>query len=150
MTIPNASPLLVPELGCTDIVASRQFYIDVLGFTIKYERRSNGFVYLIRDGVSIMLEPLSKETWQLAEPEPPLGRGLHFEINVPSLSELHANCKAHGVVFVQELEEAWYRGGDVYHGQRQFVIADPDGYILRFAQSLGQEKMPPSTGRSRK
>lgn len=149
MTTPDVSSLLVPEFGCTDVIASRQFYIDVLGFTIKYERPSNGFVYLIRDGVSIMLEPLSKETWQLAEPVPPLGRGVHFEINVSSLDALHANCKAHGVVFVQEMEEAWYRGGAVYHGQRQFVIADPDGYILRFAQSLGRKKMPPSTGRAR-
>lgn len=150
MTTLNASSSLVPELGCTDITASRQFYIDVLGFTVKYERPSNGFIYLIRDGVSIMLEPLSEDTWQLADPTPPLGRGLHFQIIVPSIDTLHADCKAHGVVFVQELEEAWYRGGDVYHGQRQFVIADPDGYILRFAQSLGQQETPPSTGRAQK
>ena len=150
MTTFNASPQLVPELGCVDVAISRRFYTDILGFTVKYERPSNGFVYLIRDGVSIMLEPLSEDTWQLAEPTPPLGRGLHFEINVTSLEELHANCKTHGVVFVQEFEEAWYRGGDVYHGQRQFVIADPDGYILRFAQSLGTKTTPPSTGRSRK
>ena len=29
-------------------------------------------------------------------------------------------------------------GGDVENGGRQFVIADPDGYLLRFYTGLGQ------------
>jgi hypothetical protein len=33
--------------------------------------------------------------------------------------------------------EAWYRTGDVEGGQREFLVQDPDGYLLRIAQDLG-------------
>ena len=29
-------------------------------------------------------------------------------------------------------EESWYRRGSEENGNRQFVVADPDGYLLRF------------------
>ena len=35
------------------------------------------------------------------------------------------------------LEERWYRAGAGQIGQRQFVVADPDGYLLRFVRLLG-------------
>jgi hypothetical protein len=36
------------------------------------------------------------------------------------------------------LEDKWYRSNDFEIGQRQFIVMDPDGYLLRFAQRLGQ------------
>jgi GNAT superfamily N-acetyltransferase len=36
------------------------------------------------------------------------------------------------------LEERWYRENEIENGQRQFVVADPDGYLLRFFTDLGQ------------
>ena len=38
---------------------------------------------------------------------------------------------------VMPVEAAWYRSGDQEIGQRQFVVADPDGYMLRLAEPLG-------------
>ncbi len=35
------------------------------------------------------------------------------------------------------LEEKWYRKGETEVGNRQFVVADPDGYLLRFYEDLG-------------
>ena len=35
------------------------------------------------------------------------------------------------------VEERWYRAGDRDIGVRQFVVADPDGYLLRFSEPLG-------------
>ena len=35
------------------------------------------------------------------------------------------------------LEERWYRREDEELGNRQFVVADPDGYLLRFFTNLG-------------
>jgi hypothetical protein len=35
------------------------------------------------------------------------------------------------------LEQKWYRMGDVEGGNHQFVVVDPDGYLMRFAQDLG-------------
>ena len=42
-----------------------------------------------------------------------------------------------GWPLVMAVEDRWYRRGDREVGQRQFVVADPDGYVLRLAQSLG-------------
>lgn len=36
-----------------------------------------------------------------------------------------------------EVEDKWYRKDDYEVGNRQFVVADPDGYLLRFFQPLG-------------
>ncbi|HEY0476960.1 MAG TPA: hypothetical protein VGD37_05520 [Kofleriaceae bacterium] len=36
------------------------------------------------------------------------------------------------------MEERWYRRNDHEVGNRQFVVADPDGYLLRFFGDLGQ------------
>jgi len=34
--------------------------------------------------------------------------------------------------------EHWYRQGQILLGRREFLVMDPDGYLLRFAQSLGE------------
>ena len=35
------------------------------------------------------------------------------------------------------LEDKWYRRDDMLLGNRQFVVADADGYLLRFFEDLG-------------
>lgn len=35
------------------------------------------------------------------------------------------------------MEERWYRVNEQETGNRQFVVADPDGYLLRFFEDLG-------------
>lgn len=36
------------------------------------------------------------------------------------------------------MEERWYRADDREVGNRQFILLDPDGYLLRFYQDLGR------------
>ncbi|MEO9168740.1 MAG: VOC family protein, partial [Aestuariivirga sp.] len=38
-------------------------------------------------------------------------------------------------------EEKWYRAGDEEVGQRQFLVQDPDGYLLRLCQPIGRRKL---------
>ena len=47
---------LVPELVCSDLDRSLEFYTSVLGFSILYQRQEERFVYLEREGAEIMLE----------------------------------------------------------------------------------------------
>ncbi|WP_245528351.1 hypothetical protein [Deinococcus maricopensis] len=35
------------------------------------------------------------------------------------------------------MEDRWYRRADEEVGSRQFVVLDPDGYVLRLVQGLG-------------
>ena len=38
------------------------------------------------------------------------------------------------------LEAAWYRRGDHEVGNLQFLVQDPDGYLLRFFSDLGERQ----------
>ncbi len=40
---------------------------------------------------------------------------------------------------VKELKETWYDIGEILSGQKEFLIQDPDGYLLRFTEYLGEK-----------
>lgn len=140
------SPALVPELYVSDIGRSRRFYTGVLGFAVLYERPEERFAYLDREGVALMLEQPADpaRTWLAGPLEPPYGRGINLQIAVADLGPLHAAALAAGALLLLPLEERWYRRDSMLLGQRQFVLQDPDGYLLRFCQDLGSR--PASNG----
>ena len=49
-------PALVPELSVTDVAASTEFYGDLLGFRIEYDRPEEGFAALSLGSAHLMLE----------------------------------------------------------------------------------------------
>jgi catechol 2,3-dioxygenase-like lactoylglutathione lyase family enzyme len=138
---------LVPELCCTDLERSLRFYRETLGFSLCYARPEEHFAYLERDGAQLMLEQLTAQTrtWLAGPLEPPFGRGINLQILVRDVDSLHASAVASGSQILVPLEERWYRRNDVLLGQRQFVVLDPDGYLLRFAQDLGERASPGTT-----
>lgn len=69
--------------------------------------------------------------------EHPFGRGVNFQIEVANVDALHGRVTAAGLALVIPLEERWYRHDAREHGNRQFLVADPDGYLLRFFSDLG-------------
>jgi hypothetical protein len=70
--------------------------------------------------------------------EHPYGRGANFMIELAEIDRLHSRVQAEGFTIVIPLEERWYRQNKVENGYKQFVVADPDGYLLRFSTSLGR------------
>ena len=54
------------------------------------------------------------------------------------MERLHAAILTAGVAIYLPLEERWYRRESDEIGVRQFAIQDPDGYLLRFSQVIGQ------------
>ena len=140
-------PQLIPELACSDAEASKKFYVDILGFSVLYERPNDGFYYLVRDAVELMLEEVSAETWKSAELERPYGRGMHFQIKIDHVEDLHDRFAQKGVTIFRGIEDTWYPADEEYIGQRQFVLLDPDGFMIRFAENMGKRKEPPNKGR---
>ena len=67
----------------------------------------------------------------------PFGRGVNLQIEVSAVDPLYASVQRAGLTVPIPLEERWYRQDDSEAGNRQFVVADPDGYLLRFFQDLG-------------
>lgn len=139
------SARLVPELLVSDHAASLDFYVRLVGFAVRYDRPAEKFAYLDLDGAELMIEQ-ETDFWLTAKREKPYGRGINLQIEVNDLDGILTRLRAAGVALFRPVEEAWYRAGDTYAGNRQFLVQDPDGYLLRFFQDLG-ENAAPRTGR---
>ena len=145
---PSAHRKLVPELVVTDLAASLRFWRDILGFEILYDRPEEGFAKVVRDGVAFMLDAHDAGPgarvgiWDTGPLERPFGRGINFEIDVDDLDPLTAALARAGWPLFFAPEERWYRAGAEEIGVRQFLVQDPDGYLLRFSQSLGRRPRP--------
>ncbi|MXV21797.1 VOC family protein [Deinococcus xianganensis] len=72
------------------------------------------------------------KAWLTGPLEVPFGRGINFQIVHPQLEALHARLVAEGYPLFQPLRTETYREGEVAHTQRQLLVQDPDGYLLRF------------------
>lgn len=130
---------LVPELYCSDIVQSLDFYCNVLGFSIVYDRPEAKFAFIQRENVQLMLEELteSERKWLSGPLEKPFGRGANLQMTTSVIDELYETLRAHNIPFFLDIEEKWYRRATDTVGNRQFVVQDPDGYLLRFSQTIG-------------
>lgn len=125
--------VLVPELDVTDLDRSRSFYQVVLGFSVRYERGEEAFAYLERAGAELMLQAAAGpgRRFRTGPLETPFGRGVNFQLEVDDVDALHLRVLQHDCSIVVELETRRYlvAGRDVMN--RQFVVADPDGYLWR-------------------
>ncbi|MEX2374219.1 MAG: VOC family protein [Dehalococcoidia bacterium] len=131
-------PALIPEFTVTDVEQAVRFYIDILGFAVLYERPEERFAYLVRGRAHLMLEQHGGRSFHEAPMDHPYGRGMHLQIEVPEVSTLWNAVQASGAPVVLPIEDRWYRHDDHDVGHRQFVTRDPDGYLLRFFENLGQ------------
>ncbi len=136
---------LVPELSVSDFAVSLRFYTGVLGFRIEYQRPEDRFAYLSYQGSQLMIEQ-AHGTWETGPLEHPYGRGVNFEIGVDRIAPLIEALRTDGYPLMVEPHERWYRRDDRAVGQQQFLVMDPNGYLLRFAQSLGTAPFLPHEG----
>jgi catechol 2,3-dioxygenase-like lactoylglutathione lyase family enzyme len=143
--------MLVPELDVTELAASVRFYVAVLGFRALFERPAERFAYLERDGVELMVQEAAGpgRRFRTAALERPFGRGVSLQLRVDDVDEVHARAVEAGAEIVVPMEERWYHVdvaesgrrwpavGPTDVGNRQFVLADPDGYLWRPFRDLG-------------
>jgi catechol 2,3-dioxygenase-like lactoylglutathione lyase family enzyme len=131
-------PALVPELSVRDCGRSLAFYRDLLGFELRYERPEEGFACLALGRAELMIDQIGiGRDFQEVGPDDRLGRGVNLQITVAAIAPLLAALAAAGRGLHLPAEERWYRRGGEELGVRQFVVADPDGYLLRFSEPLG-------------
>ena len=118
---------------------SLKFYTEILGFEIMFTRE--GFVYLKQETVQLMLEQYSKDIWLTGTLELPLGRGINFQMEFENIEPIYQRLKAMNYPFFRDSKEVWRKTGDIQSGQREFLIQDSDGYLLRFLQYLGEKPL---------
>jgi catechol 2,3-dioxygenase-like lactoylglutathione lyase family enzyme len=136
-------PKLIPELDVANLARSLEFYVDLIGFRLVYERPEERFAFLDCAGASLMLQEAAGpgRRFVTAPLEHPFGRGVNFQIEVADADALCARVVGAGHRLLLPLEERWYRRGAQEVGNRQFVVEDPDGYLLRFFADLGERQI---------
>ena len=143
--------LVVPELDVTSLDDSLAFYVGMLGFHVVFERPAERFAYLALEEAELMLQEAAGpgRRFRTARLERPLGRGVNFQLAVPDVDAMYERLLAAGHEPIVAMEERWYgvnvvggsarwsRSGPTEVGNRQFVVADPDGYLWRPFRDLG-------------
>ncbi|WP_033135822.1 bleomycin resistance protein [Aeromonas finlandensis] len=129
---------MVPELSVTDLARSLAFYTGLLGFSVRYRRDDPPFVYLEQQQVQLMLEQVHSAGWQVGTLEPPFGRGINLQMELTDIQPLLDRLQRAGTALFRQPTEVWYPVGGMLAGQREFLLQDPDGYLLRFVQYLGE------------
>ena len=121
---------LIPELSVSNIDISKSFYMD-LGFQIKYERKENKFCFLQLEKNQIMLEE-QNNNWNTGKLEHPYGRGFNISMTISDIEKMYNELKEKGIKFFLDLEVHEYKVNDKNFWDKEFLIQDPDGYLLRF------------------
>lgn len=128
---------MVPELSVSNFAASLKFYCDILGFKIRHQRKNPDFAYLQNEQVQIMLEQIHDAAWITDDLTYPLGRGINFQIELSDIFSIYERLKAANIPCFRDLQENSYDTGNEISQQAEFLVQDPDGYLLRFSQFIG-------------
>ena len=131
---------LVPELMVTQLDESLAFWVSCLGFNIAYQRREEGFAYLNLNGAQVMLEQIDPHAnqWLTAALDKPFGRGINLQIDVEAVAPVIRRLGEAGFSLYRACQDTWYRADKVEVGQREFIVQDPDGYLVRLVERLGE------------
>ena len=122
---------MIPELSVFDIEQTKRFYND-LGFKIEYERPEEKFVFMSFQDSQFMFEQIHDNGWNIGELIYPLGRGINFSITVDDIEGLYKLVKTLNLEIYRELNRSIYQVNGTEETQTEFLIQDPNGYLLRF------------------
>lgn len=131
----------IPELSVTNLKNSLKFY-QTIGFKIEYERPEHKFVFLSLGEIQFMLQEITDDDkWDIAPLTYPFGNGINFQLEVDNVDTIYKALVNNNYKIAFEIEENWYRQDNKLLGNKEFLIQDPDGYLLRFSEDLGQKQI---------
>jgi len=123
---------LIPELTVTNIEKSRIFY-ENLGFKIMYERKEDKFIFLELNQNQIMIQE-DNDVWETGPLEYPFGRGINISMEVKDVERIKQNLLKINYPLYQDIKESIYKVNEKEYIDKEFLVQDPDGYLLRFTQ----------------
>lgn len=122
---------LIPELTVFDIEETKKFY-QQLGFVIEYERVEEKFIFISYEGSQFMFEQFRQDGWNVGELKYPLGQGINFSIASDDVEQLYHHIKEQNIPLYRDMMVSTYRVDHTDIEQKEFLIQDPNGYLLRF------------------
>jgi catechol 2,3-dioxygenase-like lactoylglutathione lyase family enzyme len=132
----------------TNLESSLAFWVSCLGFNVAYQRPEDVFAYLNLNGAQVMLEQVDSDAgqWLTAPLTKPFGRGINLQIDVETVVPIIQKLEQAGFSLYRECMDTWYRAENLEVGQREFIVQDADGYLVRLVERLGER---PASGPSR-
>jgi len=130
---------IIAELSITDFQKSLQFYVDIIGFKVEYQRQNPNFAFLSYNGSQIMIQELRPGEIELEKLEYPFGRGINFQIDTKSVQAIIDSLEKNNYPIKRGIKDSWYKADNKSYGCREILVLDPDGYLLRFSEELGEK-----------
>lgn len=121
---------LIPELSVSNIEKSKEFYLSI-GFKIMYERKEDKFCFLELEKNQIMIEQ-TNDNWNTGKLEYPFGRGINISMSIEDIDQFYNKIKESNIKMFQDIKVNKYIVDDILYEDKEFLIQDPDGYLLRF------------------
>lgn len=121
---------LIPELSVSNIENSIEFYTSI-GFKIIYERKKDKFCFLELENNQIMIEQINNN-WNTGILEYPFGRGINISMSIKNIDQYYNKIKEKNIKIFQEIQINKYQVDEKIYEDKEFLIQDPDGYLLRF------------------
>lgn len=121
---------LIPELSVSDIEKSKKFYLS-LGFSILYERKKEKFCFMEFNGNQLMIEEINNH-WNTGDLQYPYGRGINLSMEVDDIDSLYQLVQENHYPIFRQMQIDQYQVNDKIYYDKQFLIQDVDGYLLRF------------------
>lgn len=129
---------LIPELSVTDIEKSKEFYLN-LDFKIMYERKEDKFCFLYLEDNQIMIEEINNN-WNVGEMKYPFGNGINISMTVSDIDSFYESIISKKIVLFRKIKTSKYRVDDIIYEDKEFLLQDPDGYLLRFNNFNSQSR----------
>lgn len=134
---------MIPELDVFKLEKSLEFYAKFIGFEIVYTREEDKFAFLQMENVQIMIQEIDFENnkWQVDTLKYPLGNGINFQIEVTNIDDIYNRLEENNYKIFIEMEEHWYRKDNILMVCKEFLVQDPNGYLLRFSEDLEDRQL---------
>ena len=133
---------LMAEMMVTDYPRSLAFWTGPLGFDVAFMRPAQKLACLTRpEGAQIMIYQRDGD-WETGPMDLPFGRGMVVQVYVADVDAVAQAMTAAGVPFYVPLREKWRDWGNCIGGQREFLVQDPDGYLVMVVQRIGTRPLP--------
>ena len=121
---------LIPELSVSNIAKSKAFY-QKLGFHIVYERPQDKFCFLELENNQIMIEEVN-DHWQVGQLTYPFGNGLNISMSLANVQAYYDFITKQQIKIFLPLKVNKYEASGKVYQDSEFLLQDPDGYLLRF------------------
>ena len=74
--------------------------------------------------------------WSVGEISYPFGNGVNFQIYTENIDDIYKVCKQKNLNFFRELMINEYKINNQIVTEKEFLIQDPDGYLIRFQKTI--------------